>query len=323
MKKSFILTVVCFLTALLVFNCTNNSPTSSDVAKNDSLQSSIDRGEYIVHHVAICLDCHSERNFNYFAGPLVDGTEGKGGVRFDNKMFAAIPGAVYPRNITSDTATGIGGWTDEEVIRAITKGISKNGDTLFPIMPYPNYNKLAKQDILDIVAYIRTLEPVNNKVPQRELMIPISMAYPPNLYATLDNNIKPTMNDRVKYGEYLVTMADCAGCHTPFDEKGQPGELLTGGNTFHLPTFTVTTANLTPDSATGIGAWTEEMFLNKFKNYRDKEAYLYDPKDQNSIMPWPMYAKMDDADLKAIYAYLRTLNPASHKIEKHPSIAMK
>jgi mono/diheme cytochrome c family protein len=239
-----------------------------------------------------------------------------GGEPLDNKLMHGIPGVLYPKNITPDTATGIGNWTDEELIRAITMGINKKGDTLFPLMPYPHYNMLPKQDILDIIAYLRTIKPINNTVPERKLFIPISMAYPPNLKTEIDKNIRPAETDRVKYGEYLVTMADCRTCHTPMNERGQQGEAFTGGMTFNTPSFTVTSANITPDSLTGIGAWTEKMFIEKFKTYRNEEGYLYDPGKQNTIMPWTLFAKMNDDDLKAIYAYLRTLKPANNKIEK-------
>ncbi|MDP9229603.1 MAG: cytochrome c, partial [Bacteroidota bacterium] len=180
------------------------------------------------------------------------------------------------------------------------------------------YNTLRKQDVLDIIAYIRTLKPIRNEVPQRQLFIPISMAYPPNLNKALDQNVKPEVGDKIKYGEYLVTMAGCIVCHTPTNEKGQLRDPFSGGNTFHLPTFTVTSANLTPDSTTGIGAWTEEVFLNKFKNYRNKDAYQYNAGKNNSIMPWPIFANIDDYDLKAIYAYLHSLKPVKNKIEKWP-----
>jgi mono/diheme cytochrome c family protein len=226
---------------------------------------------------------------------------------------------LYAKNITPDTVTGIGGWTDEELFRAITRGINKKGDTLFPLMPYPHYSKLPKQDILDIIAYVRTIKSINNAVPERKLFIPISLAYPPNLQPLADQIVRPAESDRIKYGEYLVIMADCQTCHTPRNERGQPGEPFTGGMTFTIPSFTVTSANITPDSLTGIGAWTEQMFLEKFKTYRTKEGYQYDPGKQNTIMPWTYYANMKDDDLKATYAYLRSLKPVNKKIEKWPT----
>ena len=80
----------------------------------------------------------------------------------------------------------------------------------------------------------------------------------------------------------------------------------------------VTSANLTPDTATGIGKWTEQQFLDKFRNYRDKASYSANPGKNNSIMPWTMYANMTDFDIKAIYRFLQTLPPVNNKVEKYP-----
>lgn len=320
-KKHFGLAagLVIFISIFSFFiSCNNNeSGNKTDTAIEDSAKLMIRRGEYLAHHVTLCMDCHSQRDFNQFSGPPVAGTEGMGGEMFDMKND--IPGTVYIRNITSDTVNGIGNWTDEEIARAITKGISRNGDTLFPLMPYPHYNTMSKDDIYSIIAYIRTLKPNSNKVPERKLFIPISMAYPPLRSNSLDNNVKPVVSDMVKYGEYVTNSAACMDCHTSMD-KGQfvMQKYMAGGRKFDMGTFVVTTPNITPDSATGIGKWTEEMFLEKFKLYRDPASYKSNPGKNNSLMPWSMYANMDDFDIKAIYRYLRTIPPVNNVIVKYP-----
>ncbi|MEI9911341.1 MAG: hypothetical protein WDO71_17765 [Bacteroidota bacterium] len=91
-----------------------------------------------------------------------------------------------------------------------------------------------------------------------------------------------------------------------------------GGNTFTLGTFKVGSANITPDSTTGLGTWTEERFLNKFILYRDKSSYDFAAEKQNTVMPLSEYAAMKDEDLKAIYAYLRTIRSVSNSVEKYP-----
>jgi len=179
---------------------------------------------------------------------------------------------------------------------------------------------MAREDLMSIIAYIRTLKPIKNKVPDRQLMIPISMAYPgPALQASIDGNVRPPETDKVKYGEYMTTFADCGTCHTPF-VKGQPdfARMFGGGNLFHIGNGKVNAANISPDTATGLGLWTEEKFLNKFIPYREQKGYDYDPGTQNTVMPLSDYAGMKDEDLKAIYAYLRTVKPISNKVEKYP-----
>jgi mono/diheme cytochrome c family protein len=179
---------------------------------------------------------------------------------------------------------------------------------------------MAKEDLLSIIAYIRTLKPIKNKIPARQLMIPISMAYPaPALQASIDGNIRPPETDAVQYGGYLLNAASCADCHTPM-VKGQFdfSRRLAGGFRFDLGSFVVNTANITPDSATGIGTWNEERFMNKFIQYREEKAYNFDPGKQNTYMPITPYAGMKDQDLKAIYAYLRTVKAVSNTVEKYP-----
>ncbi len=322
MRKIFVLTAIIGLASLAAYFMACNNKKSEPQADNkeDSIKKVLARGEYLVLHVAPCLDCHSKRDFSKYAGPIVAGSEGMGGLVFDQKL-AGVPGAVYAKNIPSDPETGIGTWTDDEIYRAITKGINKNGDTLFPIMPYVNFSRMAKSDLMAIVAYIRTLKPIKNKVPDRQLFVPISMIYPgPAIQASQDGNMIPPESDVANYGQYLANAAACFDCHTPMNEKGYIMEkMYAGGFRFDEGSFVVNTANITPDSATGIGNWTEETFLNKFTQYREEKAYSFNPGKQNTYMPLTMYAGMTDSDLKAIYAFLKTLKPISNKVEKWPT----
>ena len=311
----------CFLLTLIYFSACTNTDTANTVSdeKSDSAKLVLERGSYLANHVAGCLDCHSKRDFTKYSGPIVPGTEGGGGMVFDQKF--GLPGTLYARNITPDTATGIGSWTDDELIRAVTQGISRNGDTLFPLMPYPNYNRMAKEDLLSIIAFIRTLKPINNKVPPRQLMMPISMAYPgAHLQPSIDGNKRPAESDTIPYGEYLTNMADCATCHSPLTPHGPDmNQMFAGGYPFDLGTHTVVSANITPDSSTGIGMWSEGMFLDKFTKYRNPTAFNVDSANRNTIMPVSLFAGMKDQDLKAIYAYLRSIKPISNKVDKFPS----
>lgn len=320
MKKFIALAALCavIIMATNFSACNNNESTPKETSNKDSIKKVLERGEYLALHVAACVDCHSKRDFTKFSGPVIPGTEGGGGFLFDEKL--GLPGKIYGKNITPDNETGIGTWTDDDILKAMTQGISKNGDTLFPLMPYIQFNHMAKEDLLSIIAYIRTWKPIRNKVPARQLMMPIAMAYPgPALQASIDGNVRPPESDKVQYGGYLATMADCGTCHSPQTPQGPDvSKMFAGGYTFDLGTNKVASANITSDSATGIGAWTEERFLNKFTQYREEKSYSYDPGNQNSVMPLSVLAGMKDEDLKAIYAYLRTVKPISNKVEKFP-----
>lgn len=312
--------ILIFVFAAAYFTSCNGKKSESQADnKEDSIKKVVERGKYLANNVAGCMDCHSKRDFSKYAGPVIPGTEGGGGMVFDQKW--GLPGVLIGKNITPDAETGIGTWTDDEILRSLTHGISKNGDTLFPLMPYPNLNRMAKDDLLCIIAYIKTLKPIKNKVGERQLMMPIAMAYPAKfLQPSVDNNVRPPENDKVKYGEYLITMADCGTCHSPLTPQGPDmSRMYAGGYRFDLgETGIVNSANITPDSASGIGTWTEERFLNKFIPYREEAAYSHHPGKQNTIMPLEFIAGMKDEDLKAIYAYLRTVKPISNLIVKYP-----
>jgi mono/diheme cytochrome c family protein len=318
MRKALSIAAVLLMTIAAVYfsSCTNETGVQSN-SNEDSIKQVVARGEYLANHVAGCMDCHSKRDFTKYAGPVIPGSEGGGGLLFGPKF--GLPGMIYGKNITPDAATGIGAWTDDDILRAMTQGINKKGDTLFPIMPYPNFNRMAKTDLLSIIAYIRTLKPISNAVPARQIFVPIAAVYPGKfLQPTVDSNMAPPASDVVKYGGYLAMVADCGTCHSPLTPQGPDHtRMFAGGYIFDLGSNKVTSANITPDS-TGIGNWSEERFMNKFITYRDSSQINRDPGNQNTIMPLSLYAGMKDEDLKAIYAYMRTVQPISNVVEKFP-----
>ena len=325
MRKLFALAAM-FTAIVLTANfssCKDKDKKADQPAGSDTTAAMVERGRYLANNVAGCMDCHSKRDFTKYSGPIVPGSEGGGGFLFDEKI--GLPGKIYGRNITPDNETGIGTWTDDDIIKAVTMGISKRGDTLFPLMPYPHFNGMAKEDLMSIIAYLRTLKPISNKIPDRQLIPPIAAVYPgPMLRPSLDSNRIPPKSDVVKYGEYLTNMADCATCHSPLTQHGPDfSRMFAGGWTFDLGTFKVTSANITPDPETGIGSWTEAQFLNKFTQYREEKSYHFDPGKENTIMPVSLFAGMTDEDLKAIYAYLRTVRPIKNKVDKYPPGVVK
>ncbi len=273
------------------------------------------RGEYLAKHVTGCVDCHSLRDWSTYAGPKIPGTDGKGGEHFDHAL-AGVPGIVYPRNITP---AGIGDWTDGELFRAITTGVNKKGEALFPIMPYMNYRNMAEEDLFSIIAYIRSLKPIENFIPERKLDFPMNLivkTIPPPAPASFPTI--PPKTDTVAYGAYMINAASCFDCHTKM-EKGNviPGTEYAGGMTFCFNNDCATSSNITPDNETGIGLLSKEEFLNKFRFYRDPVSQsLPVLNGHQTAMPWIFYSGMTDEDLGAIYAFLRTVPPIKNKVEK-------
>jgi mono/diheme cytochrome c family protein len=313
----FLFAVVFILSAILFPGCNNEDKEKETAAtpnSEDSLKKVVERGEYLAHNVAVCMDCHSERDPNVFSMPVKVGTEG-GGPPYSFGAGMGVPGEITPPNITPYKLKD---WSDDEILKAITQGINKKGDTLFPLMPYHNYSRVAKDDLIAIIAYLRTIKPIEKADVPRKLMIPSSM-FGPLPQNTIDQNKRPDPSDKVKYGEYLVTMASCGDCHTPMTQQGPDfSKMFAGGFNFKSDFVNVTAANITPDTATGIGIWTEEAFLAKFKTNADAADKKVNPGKMKTEMPWDSYGKMKEDDLKAIYAFLRTVKPNSNKVEKWP-----
>ncbi len=283
---------------------------SSEDIHIDVTPERVKRGEYLANHVTLCIDCHSTRDWSRYSGPLEKGTEGKGGEYFGPEM--GFPGKIYSKNITP---FHLKDWTDGELFRTITTGVSKDGKALFPVMPYHNYGQMDKEDIFDIIAYIRTLQPITYSPPKRSLDFPVNF-----ILNTIPQKAglvkKPPVTDRIAYGRYMINAAACIECHTPA-EKGKiiPEKAFNGGRSFEMPNGIVTSANLTPDNETGIGNWTAETFVSLFKKYSDpSQAEKLKANDMNTVMPWTMYAGMDSTDLVSIFEYLKTLPPVKNKL---------
>ncbi len=283
------------------------APVMKIVATSEMLK----RGYYLANHVCLCVDCHSQRDITKYGMPLIAGTIGQGGQVFDHSE--SFPGSFYARNITS---YNLGSWTDGEVYRAVTTGVDKDGKPLFPIMPYQNYGKLDTNDIKAVIAYIRTLPSIKNDAPKSKADFPMNFIMN-TIPQEATPQAMPPKSDAVFYGKYIATAASCIDCHTK-QEKGKfIGELFAGNFEFHMPDgSTIRSANITPDKETGIGMWTKEMFLAKFKMYADSNYHIPTvAKGQaNTIMPWDNYSGMDSSDLTAIFAYLQSVKPVKQQV---------
>jgi mono/diheme cytochrome c family protein len=274
----------------------------------------IARGRYLANYVTVCVDCHSTRDLGRFSGPLVPGTEGMGGAVFDRR--SGFPGSFYAKNITP---VGISRYTDGELYRVITTGVNKEGKAMFPVMPYPYYGKMDPEDIKCIIAYIRTLPPVDHAVPASVADFPMNFILN-TIPKKADPHTAPPETDTLAHGSYLLNACACIECHTQAD-KGQIIQSLaySGGRTFTMPNGSVLrSANITPDARTGIGSWTREQFIAKFRAMGDT-AYVaptVKPGEYNTIMPWTRYGGMTESDLAAIYASLMKRTPVSNMVRK-------
>jgi mono/diheme cytochrome c family protein len=271
----------------------------------------IERGKYLANHVTVCVDCHSSRDWSSFSGSVVQGTEGKVGEEFNEKQ--GFPGEIYAPNITPHSLSS---WTDGDIIKAVTTGVSKDGRALFPLMGYKRFGKMDEEDIYSIVAYIRSLSPVKSSVPATQLIFPVNIINRTNPEKAQFQSI-PDERDSVKYGAYLVNAAGCVDCHSK-SEKGEiiAGSEFGGGMEFQQPGGVITTPNITFHK-TGLNNWTKDFFVRRFQQYADSSYQLtkVGKDDLNSPMPWTMYAGMKASDLAAIYSYLKSVKPVANVVQ--------
>lgn len=264
----------------------------------------VKRGKYLVDIVG-CSDCHSPVDPNTFQP--VEAMRWSGGQAFD----LGPAGTVYSRNITSDVETGIGSWSNEQVKLAITQGVDAKGQRLYPVMPYMYFNNMSDDDLDAIVAYVRTIPPIKNKVPDNKLLP--GTAYPP-VPARKPGITAPDPKDTAARGKYLMTsLLTCGDCHTPVDPKtGAPDLSLyfAGGQPFEGPWGVVYGGNITPDQKTGIASWTDDDIRKLI------QAGVRSDGRVAVVMP-RVYANLTDDDLNAVINYLRNdVKPVEREVPK-------
>ncbi len=253
----------------------------------------------------LCITCHTDYKKN--GKPLAGG-----------RPISTPFGTIYSTNITPDPQTGIGEWTDADFMRAMRKGVHRNGTNLFPAFPYTTYTHMTDQDILDLKAYLFSLKPV------RQENRPLAMSAPFRWRFLLrgwkwiylkEGVFQPDGTRSAKWirGAYLVgAVAHCAECHTPRDAFGGLKGKMTMAGTPDGPEGELA-PNITPDSSTGIGDWTQEEIIKLLKIGENPDG-----DDVQGLMEEIIehgYKYMADQDLEAIAFYLRTIRPIQNNVE--------
>jgi len=266
----------------------------------------LERGRYLTESARTpCILCHSPLDTK---GGQVRVVEGQA---FAGRSWEpdGVP-FVTAANLTPDKETGIGNWTDDMLARAIREGISSDGRALFPIMPYSKLQDLSDEDLASIVVYLRSLKPIRNPLPKTSIPFPLNRLIN-GVPRPVDGPVTPDMSTPEKRGKYIVTMAVCADCHTPRDDRGNSAKGMDfGGGT--LTTFAdrprVASANITP-AVNGIPYYTEELFIEVFRTGKVRSRPI------DEMMPTHYFGKMTDQDLKDMFAYLKTLTPVDHYVD--------
>lgn len=253
----------------------------------------LERGEYLMKSVVACGNCHTPQSP---AGP-------EPGKELSGQLVLKVPEfTAYAPNITPDKETGIGSWTDAQIIAAIREGKRPDGSTIGPPMPFEVYKDISDRDARAIVAYLRSVPAVKNKMPASDYSFPLPPAWGPPVKSVAE----PDRADKVAYGGYLVNaLAHCTACHSPL-VKGAPDlehQLGAGGQNIPGPWGIAVTPNITPHSD-GIASYSDQDIANAVrKGLRPDGSKMGPP------MGYWYYKNISDDDMNAITAYLRSLPP--------------
>lgn len=260
-------------------------------ARADANADLIAKGKYLTD-AGDCMACHTADDSKPFAG-------GKG-----------IPtpfGTIYSNNITPDKDTGIGTWNDEQFYRALHDGVSKNGDNIYPAMPYQWYTRVTREDVAAIKAYMFSIPPVNQKSKANDLSFPFNIRAGLTAWNALyfhpgEFKPDPSKSAQVNRGAYLVEgLGHCAACHTPKNVAQAPvtsksfaGEPIQG---WYAP-------NISSDVRQGIGSWSNEQLVQYFKTgVAPGKAVARGPMAETVH---DSLSKLNDDDLLAMAAYLKS-----------------
>ena len=263
----------------------------------------VERGAYIAKASA-CLVCHTAIGPT---GPDLANV-GAGGMEMKEKF-----GTWRTPNITPDKGTGIGNWTDEQIIAAVREGVRPDGAKLIAMMPYMNYNVMTDDDAKALVAFLRTLKPVERTVAKSE----VKMESPP---APKPPNQAPG-DDVAKKGAYYASLMLCNHCHwTPNKDFTAPAgmdKMFSGGLPMELPPLgdgVLFAKNITSDNDTGIGKWTEEQVFTAIKMMQKPDGKMI---QGPMLFMQSQWAQMDDGDLQAVAGFIKALPAVKNKVPEH------
>lgn len=252
----------------------------------------VKRGDYLVNGILTCGNCHTPK------GPSGDIAEKafSGGLSWDEPPFK-----VTAPNITQDKETGIGDYTDAELKEVLRKGIKRNGVPVAMVMPSGFYEIMTDRDLDAVIAYLRTIKPIKNTVPDPVYRMPQGHPIPPGG----DNTFTEAMlREKVNKGFYLVTIAHCMECHTPMGPHGREFATRLGAGGFEMPgPWGVSVSrNITSSKEKGIGAWTDDEIRRAMTQGVSRDGGKLKPP-----MGYHYYATVAPDDLDAIVAYLRSV----------------
>jgi mono/diheme cytochrome c family protein len=299
--------------------CTGKYIRPTTLEKIDASPERLARGSYIVNQNASCGACHTTREGgSILAGERADMFLAGGNVVNEAEMGAKL---VIP-NITPDVQTGIGGWSDDQIMRALRDGIGHGGDLLIPMMPFTSYQYMSDEDARSVVAYLRSIPPVRNAVDRSKNDLPFPMGFlmrrgVAHHLPAKDVKAPPPPSkggNQVQWGEYVARLGHCWECHSDKNGHGPDTDWLFGGGAPMNPNGIgrVYVRNLTPDVETGLGRYTADQIKVALINGKLLDGRPMAPPMSLFI---PHISGLTAEDLDALVAYLRAQKPIKNKIK--------
>lgn len=302
------------LLPLLSLACTGKyiRPTTDEVVQRTPQR--LERGEYIVNNLASCGACHTTREGGDLMKPESTTQFLGGGNVMEDESVGFRVGVP---NITNDDETGLGRWTDDQIMRSIRDCVSADGHLVSPLMPCGSYRFMSDEDVRAVTAYLRSVPKVKQTVPNQPLQAPFFIKWAFGLgvghYEPAHDVPPPPANDKVKLGAYLVNLGHCDSCHSmgQFGPKAPGEEGYLGGSA--IPFFTkgygkIYSRNLTSDE-TGLGKYTDEQIKQALMQGTRLDGKPLGPP---MSMFMPHISGMKPEDMDALVAYLRSVKPVKH-----------
>lgn len=263
------------------------------------------RGEYLLRAAGGCA-CHTDVERD---GPFLAG----------GRPLKTPFGVFYSPNITPDPATGIGGWSDADLVRAMRDGVGPGGAHYFPAFPYPAFTGITDTDLRDLKAYLDTVAPVRRENTPHDVPFPFGWRATVGPWKWLffergPFEARPDRSETWNRGAYLATaLAHCGECHTPRNVLGGLERDMWLAGTEDGPEGELA-PNITPDDETGIGDWSENdvayLLKTGFKpNFDNVQGAMAEAVEHG-------YKYLTDADRAAIAAYVMSLPPIEHQVGK-------
>jgi len=258
-----------------------------------------ERGSYLVNTIAACGRCHTPRDAQ---GKPIGAMTLAGGFAFDDGGIGHVVGP----NITPDGETGIGKWTEAQIVTAVRYGTRPDGTIIGPPMPVDTYREMSDRDLAAIAHYLHRIKPIRHAVGKTEFR------NPPAAHDPAETHVEaPPRQDKLAYGAYLAgPVGHCFGCHTVLREDGRSldrAKFYAGGREmvdFGDVTKKTVTRNITPDPEDGLGKWSDQDIKRAITT-----GIRPDGTRLGRTMPYEWYAKVAPGDLSAVVAFLRTLKP--------------